>query len=65
VSGASSCRRRPPVTPKAQIKASEKKHAISEDDMNRWSEEVQKLTDGNIKRIDDLLVEKEREIKQV
>jgi ribosome recycling factor len=48
-----------------QIKASEKKHAISEDDMNRWSDEVQKLTDGNIKRIDDLLVEKEREIKQV
>ena len=48
-----------------QIKASEKKHAISEDDMTRWSEEVQKLTDGNIKRIDEMLAEKEREIKQV
>jgi ribosome recycling factor len=48
-----------------QIKASEKKHAISEDDMSRWSEEVQKLTDATIKRIDELLAEKEREIRQV
>jgi ribosome recycling factor len=48
-----------------QIKASEKKHAISEDDMTRWAEEIQKLTDASIKRIDDLLAEKEREIKQV
>ena len=48
-----------------QIKASEKKHAISEDDMTRWSEEVQKLTDSYIKKIDDMFVEKEKEIRQV
>jgi ribosome recycling factor len=48
-----------------QIKAAEKKHQISEDDVGRWSDEVQKLTDSYIKRIDDSLAEKEREIKQV
>ncbi|MEJ0045404.1 MAG: ribosome recycling factor [Rhodospirillales bacterium] len=48
-----------------QIKALEKKHLISEDEAKDWSEQVQKLTDGVIKRIDDGLVEKEREIKQV
>jgi ribosome recycling factor len=48
-----------------QIKAAEKKHLISEDDVGRWSDEVQKLTDSYIKRIDDSLAEKEREIKQV
>ena len=30
-----------------------------------WSDEVQKLTDSYIKRIDESLVEKEKEIKQV
>ena len=49
-----------------QIKAAEKKHLIGEDDTGRcWSDEVQKLTDSYIKRIDDSLAEKEREIKQV
>ncbi len=48
-----------------QIKAAEKKHLISEDDTGRWSDEVQKLTDTYIKRIDDAMAEKEREIKQV
>jgi len=48
-----------------QIKAAEKKHLISEDDTGRWSDEVQKLTDSYIKRIDDSLADKEREIKQV
>ncbi len=48
-----------------QIKALEKKHEISEDESARWIEEVQKLTDGYIKRIDEVLAEKEREIKQV
>lgn len=48
-----------------QIKTAEKKHVISEDDTGRWSEEVQKLTDSYIKRIDDSLADKEREIKQV
>ncbi len=48
-----------------QVKAAEKKHEIGEDDVGRWSDEVQKLTDGYIKRIDEQLSGKEAEIKQV
>jgi ribosome recycling factor len=48
-----------------QIKTVEKKHLIGEDDAKTWTEEVQKLTDGFIKRIDESLADKEREIKQV
>jgi ribosome recycling factor len=48
-----------------QIKALEKKHEIGEDESARWIEDVQKLTDGYIKRIDEALADKEREIKQV
>lgn len=48
-----------------QIKTLEKKHTISEDDSARWADEVQKLTDHYIKRIDDSLADKDKEIKQV
>ncbi len=48
-----------------QIKAFERKHEISEDEQKDWADEVQKLTDQYIKRIDESLIEKEREIKQV
>jgi ribosome recycling factor len=48
-----------------QIKAHEKKHDIGEDDSAKWAEEVQKLTDSFIKRIDEGFSDKEREIKQV
>ncbi len=48
-----------------QIKGFEKKHLISEDDSAKWTEEVQKLTDGYIKRVDEAVADKEREIKQV
>ena len=48
-----------------QIKAAEKKHEIGEDEAKTWSDEVQKLTDQYIKRVDESLVDKEREIKQV
>jgi ribosome recycling factor len=48
-----------------QIKGLQKKHEISEDDERDWSDEVQKLTDGYIKRIDDSLSEKEKDIRQV
>jgi ribosome recycling factor len=48
-----------------QIKALEKKSAIGQDDEKRWTEEVQKLTDAYIRRIDEALAEKDREIKQV
>lgn len=48
-----------------QIKASEKKSEIGEDDLKDWSDQVQKLTDGYIKRIDEFLSDKDREIRQV
>ena len=48
-----------------QIKAWQKKHEIGEDEERDWSEEVQKLTDGYIKRLDESLAEKEKDIRQV
>jgi ribosome recycling factor len=48
-----------------QIKALEKKHEIGEDDVGRWSDDVQKLTDQYIRKIDESLAEKERDIRQV
>ena len=43
----------------------QKKHEISEDDERDWSDEVQKLTDGYIKRLDESLADKEKDIRQV
>ena len=48
-----------------QIKAFEKKSEIGEDEMKDWSDQVQKLTDSYIKRIDESLSDKDREIRQV
>lgn len=48
-----------------QIKAMEKKGTISQDEQTRWHDEVQKLTDAYVKRVDDALAEKDKEIKQV
>ena len=48
-----------------QIKALEKKSNNSQDDEKRWSEDVQKLTDSYIKKLDDMLADKDREIKTV
>ena len=48
-----------------QCKALEKKGTIGQDEEKHWAEEVQKLTDSYIKRIDDALAEKDKEIKQV
>ena len=48
-----------------QIKALEKKHEIGEDEAKVWSDDVQKLTDSYIKRIDEQLAEKDRDIRQV
>ncbi len=48
-----------------QVKAFEKKGEISEDQVKDWADVIQKLTDGFIRRIDDGLVEKDREIRQV
>jgi ribosome recycling factor len=48
-----------------QIKALEKKGDIGEDDMKDWSDQVQKLTDAYVKRVDESLADKEKDIKQV
>jgi len=48
-----------------QIKTFEKKGEIGEDEMKDWSDQVQKLTDGYIKRIDESLADKDQEIRQV
>lgn len=47
------------------IKALEKKHTIGEDQGRDWSDAVQKLTDATIRRVDEMLVEKEKDIRQV
>jgi ribosome recycling factor len=48
-----------------QIKGFEKKHDLGEDEATRWHDEVQKLTDQYIKRVDEMLAEKEKDIRQV
>ena len=47
------------------LKRSEKDHQISQDDLKRAEEEVQKLTDGHVHKIDELLKRKEQEIMEV
>lgn len=47
------------------LKAKEKKGEISEDDLRRTQDEVQKMTDKYIKEIDQITVIKEQEITQV
>ncbi len=47
------------------LKHFEKKGEISQDEMARWHDEVQKLTDAYVKRVDDALADKDREIRQV
>jgi ribosome recycling factor len=48
-----------------QLKKMEKDGKISQDEHRVWSDKVQKLTDDHIKRIDDALAQKEKEILQV
>lgn len=48
-----------------RIKESEKKKEISEDEMKRWQDRVQKETDSFIKKIDEILKSKEQEIMEV
>ena len=48
-----------------QVKGFEKKHEIGEDSAKNWQEEVQKLTDQYIKKVDESLADKERDIRQV
>ncbi|MFZ5898263.1 MAG: ribosome recycling factor [Bacillota bacterium] len=48
-----------------QLKAKQKNGEISEDDLKRSQDEVQKLTDKYIKEVDSLLAAKEKEIMEV
>ena len=48
-----------------QVKSLERKHEIGEDVAKDWQTDVQKLTDTYIKRVDDALGDKEKEIRQV
>ena len=47
------------------LKKLEKDHQISQDEHRRWSDEVQHLTDAHIKKVDEALGSKEKEILQV
>lgn len=47
------------------LKGLEKKHEISQDEHRKWQDEVQALTDSHIKKIDESLSAKEKEILQV
>ncbi len=48
-----------------KIKEREKKKEISEDEMKRWQDRVQKETDSYVKKIDEILKAKEQEIMEV
>lgn len=48
-----------------RIKESEKKKEISEDELKRWQDRIQKETDGYVKKIDEILKAKEQEIMEV
>jgi len=47
------------------LKQLEKKHELSQDEHRKWHDEVQALTDSNIKKVDEALASKEKEILQV
>jgi ribosome recycling factor len=47
------------------LKKLEKDHKLSQDEHHKWSGEVQALTDGHVKKIDETLHTKEKEILQV
>jgi ribosome recycling factor len=48
-----------------QVAGWKKKSEIGEDDAKRWSDEVQKLTDEYVKKVDQALADKEKDIKTV
>ena len=48
-----------------EFKKLQKKSEITEDDLRSYSDDVQKLTDSNIAKIDDMAKDKEKEIMEV
>ena len=49
----------------ADLKALQKDKEISEDDERRATDEIQKITDSFVKKIDEVLAEKEKELMEV
>lgn len=49
----------------ADLKALQKDKQISEDDERRATEEIQKVTDSFVKKIDEVLADKEKELMEV
>lgn len=47
------------------LKKLEKDHQISQDEQRKFGDELQKLTDGHVKEVDQMLEGKEKEIMQV
>lgn len=47
------------------LKKSQKDGEITEDDLKRLSDDVQKLTDAQIKKVDDLLAAKEKDVMTI
>lgn len=47
------------------VKKLKKDNAISEDDEKRYENEIQKMTDDSVKKIDEMLAQKEKDIMQV
>ena len=47
------------------LKKLEKSGDITEDDLRNYTEEIQKLTDANIEKIDSITKDKEKEILEV
>jgi ribosome recycling factor len=48
-----------------QFKALEKKGAISQDELKRWEKEVEALTAAHVKKIDEQLADKDKDIRAV
>lgn len=48
-----------------ELKKFEKDKHLSEDDVKKEQEEIQKITDSNIKKVDEILGHKEKEIMEV
>ena len=47
------------------LKELEKSSEISEDDLKRGQDEVQKVTDKHVKQVDEVIAAKEKEIMEV
>ena len=48
-----------------RFKKAEKEHTISEDEMHTQQDEVQKLTDSYIEKVDEIVAAKEKEIMEI